>query len=238
MKNSYYVYVHLNPETNRAFYIGKGINDRAYSHKGRNLLWYKYINATESDHRVLILMDGLSEKQALKLEEKIIAKLGIVPYGGRLVNIVGLRSGIIEDISLEKLFIEEYENQFKGYSDSEIIDELLNFSNWDYGLKLEKEFQHIFDSFHVNYDYLKQISDPEFFWVLEDLLDQIQYEFLFDFKHNSTSGVEFYEELAFIESDLLALLNQDNITKNLRSHVSKTHVWISHLLDSPNIFSY
>lgn len=232
MQNFYYVYAHLNPDTKRVFYIGKGIDDRAYSHKGRNDLWHKYIKNIKNSHKILILKNGLSEKQALKLEEKLISKLGIASFGGPLVNIEGPIGGFIKDLSIEELFNKEYENQFKDYSEAEVIRELLDFSNWNYALEIEKEFQHIFDLFHQNYDQLKQISDPKYFWELEDALDQIKHEFLFNFKHNATTGTEFYEDLAFIESDILSLLNSNRITEDLRIYVSKTHSWISRLLDS------
>lgn len=59
----FYVYAHYTLDTNELFYIGKGRNKRAYRKTGRNKIWQS-INKKHG-HRVCILIDNLSESDAL-----------------------------------------------------------------------------------------------------------------------------------------------------------------------------
>lgn len=80
MAKQYYVYVH---ETllGEVFYVGKGIGDRAWR-KGRDLNWNLYVeNHLDNQYNVRIVLDSLSEKQALDEEERLMSK-----YGDLLIN--------------------------------------------------------------------------------------------------------------------------------------------------------
>lgn len=80
MANKYYVYVH-ETLSGDVFYVGKGCDDRAWR-KGRDLNWGLYVEQyLNNEYNVRILLDQLSETQALDEEEKLFKK-----YGDRLVN--------------------------------------------------------------------------------------------------------------------------------------------------------
>jgi hypothetical protein len=76
----YYVYAHRGLDGS-IFYIGKGIGDRAWSAK-RDEIWRHYIRTRlDGQYTVEIVQDGLSENEALDLEDELIAE-----HGERLVN--------------------------------------------------------------------------------------------------------------------------------------------------------
>lgn len=70
MKNKYYVYRHIRLDNNLPFYIGKGINKRAYIKTNRNKYWYNIVKSV--GYRVEVVMKDLSEAQALRCEKKLI----------------------------------------------------------------------------------------------------------------------------------------------------------------------
>lgn len=74
MKNAFYVYEHIRPDTGRVFYVGKGKGRRAYWRNGRNRYW----SAIASAHgfEVVIVSSGLSEQEAFELEVKLISQHG------------------------------------------------------------------------------------------------------------------------------------------------------------------
>jgi len=104
----YYVYVHCDPSRKIAisrdakttfaatlgmkyfpFYVGKGTGNRAYE-LDRNESHRKVrqkIKTFYDEIDVKILKEGLTEKQALILESKLIDIFGITAQGGRLVNL-------------------------------------------------------------------------------------------------------------------------------------------------------
>lgn len=69
INGKYYVYYHINNESNEVFYIGKGKGDRAWS-MNRNCDWLEYVN--NNDYRASILCSGLSEEEALAIEKAMI----------------------------------------------------------------------------------------------------------------------------------------------------------------------
>lgn len=82
--NNYYVYKHINAKTNVPFYIGKGINDRAYSKASRNVIWKNIVN--KYGYRVEFIMTNLNELEAYYLENFYIKLYKRKDEGGTLVN--------------------------------------------------------------------------------------------------------------------------------------------------------
>jgi len=81
MKNTYYTYAWLR-ENMTPYYVGKGINNRAYSpHRRGNV----YMSPPPRD-RVLFLKKNLTEFDAYKHENYIITILGLKSEGGILIN--------------------------------------------------------------------------------------------------------------------------------------------------------
>jgi hypothetical protein len=79
MKNEnkrYYVYLHINEETNEVFYVGKGTGTRALSTKSRNVNWYYYTK--KNYYRVEFVKMNLTNNEAMDLEYHTIMKYGIV----------------------------------------------------------------------------------------------------------------------------------------------------------------
>ena len=81
MKNSYYTYAWLRDDMT-PYYIGKGIDNRAYrSHRRGD----SYMSAPPRD-RVLFLKKNLSEFDSYKHENYMISILGLKSEGGILIN--------------------------------------------------------------------------------------------------------------------------------------------------------
>ena len=78
----YYVYAHTKPDKT-VFYVGKGTHKRAWSHRGRNKHWQHTV--AKHGHEVVLLVDGLTQEQAIEEEAAIIAHFK--PFG-TLVNIL------------------------------------------------------------------------------------------------------------------------------------------------------
>lgn len=85
----FYVYIHLHPTTNEIFYVGQGKGYRKSKMITRNTRWKEYASQLTEPHKVLVLKDNLDKNQALELEDKIIAKVGI-HYSDKLTNIEGI----------------------------------------------------------------------------------------------------------------------------------------------------
>ena len=93
--NVFYVYALKDPRTTPAmpFYIGKGTGSRAFEHVVNADLTRKYAKIKEIldfglKPMVDILVDDLTEGQALRIEAELIAAFGTTDYGGLLTNSV------------------------------------------------------------------------------------------------------------------------------------------------------
>lgn len=94
-ESSFYVYALKDPRRSPAlpFYIGKGAGVRAFDHLVRpdDTRKGKRISEIQSEgHEVLttLLVEGLSEAQAIRLEAEIISAFGTEDTGGLLTNTV------------------------------------------------------------------------------------------------------------------------------------------------------
>ncbi len=72
----YYVYIHRRADNGKPFYVGKGVDARAWVYYGRmNKRWDR--TAAKHGVYVSIILDGLTEKEALALEVDVIDEIGI-----------------------------------------------------------------------------------------------------------------------------------------------------------------
>lgn len=114
--NFYYVYALKDPRSNPAkpFYIGKGTGSRAFDHLVTPDRTSKYqrireIQDSGAEPIVDILIEDLSEPQALRLEAELIAAFGTEETGGLLTNSVvpkGLGGKEREDIVVPQGVVE------------------------------------------------------------------------------------------------------------------------------------
>jgi hypothetical protein len=93
--NNYYVYFYVNPKTKIPFYVGKGLNKRAFlfdkHNHNKSLLSYlkklKNLGYTKEEI-VLIKENNLSEFEALEKEKYFVKQYGKKNEGGLLFNII------------------------------------------------------------------------------------------------------------------------------------------------------
>jgi hypothetical protein len=75
MNNIYYIYFHINPLTNKVFYVGKGKLKRAFDRRKRSDYWNNVVN--KYGYIVDIVHSNLSEEKAFELEIMYIKRFGI-----------------------------------------------------------------------------------------------------------------------------------------------------------------
>lgn len=82
----YYVYLLIDPETNRVFYVGKGIGNRIFDHLNRALISPKETDKLDTIRAIqqkglhvkhLIHRHGLTEKEAFEVEASLIDFIGL-----------------------------------------------------------------------------------------------------------------------------------------------------------------
>lgn len=91
--NNFIVYIHIRPDINEPFYVGKGIPKRDKSKYGRNQYWRNIVNKNNGAFESKILFDGLSEEEALLKERE--TELELRNKGYILANIAecGVKAG-------------------------------------------------------------------------------------------------------------------------------------------------
>ena len=67
---NYGVYRHIRLDTNVPFYIGKGLNKRAFSKRDRNQYWHNIVN--KYGYEVEIMLEGLTNENAIIKEKEFI----------------------------------------------------------------------------------------------------------------------------------------------------------------------
>mgnify|MGYP000981645595 CR=1 FL=1 len=88
MINTYYIYFHRNPNTNDVFYVGLGLDRRAWDRsRGRNQHWINYVKK-HGNPIVEIVHNDLTLEQATNKEQYYIKIYGRIGYeeNGILVN--------------------------------------------------------------------------------------------------------------------------------------------------------
>lgn len=91
--NNFIVYIHIRPDINEPFYVGKGIPGREIRTCGRNQHWHNIVNKNNGIFESKILFEGLSEEEALLKEREI--ELDLKNKGYILANIIecGVKAG-------------------------------------------------------------------------------------------------------------------------------------------------
>ena len=72
--NKFYIYTHVRNDSNEIFYVGKGMDKRAWSKHNRNKYWRNVVN--KAGYTVQILGENLCESLAFDLEKELIKKIG------------------------------------------------------------------------------------------------------------------------------------------------------------------
>lgn len=128
----FYVYVYSDPDTREPFYVGKGINDRAFSHLkeyeikklkdiGDNAKLKKLQEIDERGKKPIIeiLAHGLDEETALKVEAAAIDLIGIKNLTNLQRGHESSKYGKIEVSTLDARYTEE------NLEKDEVIDNIM-----------------------------------------------------------------------------------------------------------------
>jgi len=92
-QNNFIVYIHIRPDTNEPFYVGKGVSGREIRLCGRNQHWKNVVNKNNGIFVPKILFKRLTEEEALLKEREI--ELDLKNKGYILSNIIecGVKAG-------------------------------------------------------------------------------------------------------------------------------------------------
>jgi len=89
-----YVYAHIRLDTLQIFYIGIGVKNRVYTHRGRNIYWHRIVN--KAGYFVDKLFENLSWEEACNIEKILIKSIGRVSLKtGPLCNMTGGGEGML-----------------------------------------------------------------------------------------------------------------------------------------------
>jgi hypothetical protein len=231
MDNTFYIYAHLNPETNEVFYIGKGTGRRVALPVGRNNDWHEYVNNLDGNFKFLVLKDGLEENEAFILESRLIKKIKGKYDGGTLVNFSGHHGIGISIITLSES-VNNVVHKYQNITDEDIIKDLLNFPDWSLGEDLERKFNK--DIYQFIYEKYNKNCMDEGLSDLESILSET-YQIISDFKH----GFYNYDEFILQLEDSLQELKEfdgDNLDNELEQILIMSVNWIEQFLVSSKPF--
>jgi hypothetical protein len=201
MENKFYTYIHLNPETNQIFYVGKGTGNRAFVKPQRNDQWKKYVNDLKEDYKIIFIKKNQTSEEAEALEQMLITKIGSVVEGGTLLNRDGL--GFNPDMIVSVTNLEVKPNtdaKYFGWSDEEIINDLLEFPNLELGTKAQERFEILSDKFNDVYEELEEYNE-EILDALVQFYDDVEI-LINDFKLSVCDQQEVLENLTIIEEEI------------------------------------
>jgi hypothetical protein len=106
MRTDFYVYLHKD-KLGHIFYVGKGTGRRAWSAE-RHIVWQRYVERRlGGSYTVEVLRDGMTEADALVMEEELISK-----YGERLINWVNPARAFDYDAITEYHKLRDANRQF------------------------------------------------------------------------------------------------------------------------------
>ena len=113
--DNFIVYIHIRPDTNEPFYVGKGIPGREDKLSGRNKFWKNIVSKNDNKFISKIIYSNLSESDALLKERKL--ELELKEKGYKLVNIVecGVLGGMTNRKHSKESIIKMKESLKKHY---------------------------------------------------------------------------------------------------------------------------
>jgi len=103
MKNNYFVYIHIRPDTETVFYVGIGSHQRKWKHRraytkaSRNIHWRRIVDKCNGEFVVKILQDNIYKEEAVAQECKLISEYGRSDLkAGTLCNMTAGGEGVAE----------------------------------------------------------------------------------------------------------------------------------------------
>jgi len=140
--NEYYVYAHVDKETNTPFYIGKGKQRRAYGSR-KHPYYLEFTSDYLKTFEVKFIAKNISETLALDIEDSFIRKFGHLHNGtGCLINFWGGLSENTIDVTKKYKFIE-----------NEKIFEVENLIPFDFGNNRDYYISHLDEAGACWYEY-------------------------------------------------------------------------------------
>jgi len=131
--SNYYIYQHRRLDTNQVFYVGRGVNNRAYIKQGRNIYWSRIVNKTTYSVEFLIKnitkeLADLCEIEAIDLYKKRNIKLVNMTFGG---------DGNSAGMPLSEITKQKLSNALKGIKKTP--EHILNMKKGKLGIKPSDE---------------------------------------------------------------------------------------------------
>lgn len=112
MDNIFYTYIHVRPDTNEPFYVGKGKGRRHKTKSGRNQHWHNVVNKNNGIFESKILFEGLTEKESLLKEVEV--EKDLKEKGYNLVNLAGTGNSGPVGVSMTEEHKQSLSKAIKG----------------------------------------------------------------------------------------------------------------------------